>query len=124
MVRDLSKDPENTELLEDFWDSHQLRDDDEPHEHSTQAESPSADRVKRRQSQDSANGHVRARKRAVTAASALVHPGQSLSPHHPALSLPTFLDTFGPLIFPLYKAALLRKRILLVGQAPVEMLNF
>lgn len=44
-----------------------------------------------------------------------------MSPHHPALSLPIFLDTFGPLIFPLYKAALLRKRILLVGQAPVEL---
>ena len=32
-----------------------------------------------------------------------------------------FLDTFGPLIFPLYKTALLRKRILLVAQAPVEL---
>ena len=44
-----------------------------------------------------------------------------VSSHHPALSLPLFLDTFGPLIFPLFKAALLRKRILLVGQAPVEL---
>ena len=60
------------------------------------------------------------RKRAVTSASALAPPGQSLDPYHPALSLPSFLDTFGPLVFPLYKAALLRKRILLVGQAPVE----
>ena len=60
------------------------------------------------------------RKRAVTSASALAPPGQSLDPYHPALSLPSFLDTFGPLVYPLYKAALLRKRILLVGQAPVE----
>ena len=60
------------------------------------------------------------RKRAVTSASALAPPGQSLDPYHPALSLPSFLDAFGPLIFPVYKAALLRKRILLVGQAPVE----
>ncbi len=44
------------------------------------------------------------------------HP---LSPFHPASSLLDFLDTFGPLVFPLYRLALLRKRILFVGQAPV-----
>lgn len=60
------------------------------------------------------------RKRAVTSASALAPLGQSLDPYHPALSLPSFLDTFGPLVFPIYKAALLRQRVLLVGQAPVE----
>lgn len=49
-----------------------------------------------------------------------MQPDQLLPSHHPALSLPAFLDAFGPLIFPLYKAALLRKRILLVAQAPVE----
>ena len=43
-----------------------------------------------------------------------------LSPHHPALSLVDYLDTFGPLVFPLYQAALSRKRILLITQAPVE----
>jgi DENN domain-containing protein 11 len=45
----------------------------------------------------------------------------ALSPYHPAISLPTLIDTFGPLIYPLYKAALLRKRILLVTEAPVEL---
>ena len=30
------------------------------------------------------------------------------------------LDTFGPLIFPLYRASLLRKRILLMGSPPVQ----
>ena len=64
---------------------------------------------------------MRTRNRAVSTASALAPPGQALSSHHPALSLPVMLDTFGPLIFPLYKAALLRKRILLMGQAPVEL---
>jgi hypothetical protein len=43
----------------------------------------------------------------------------SLSPFHPASSLLDFFDTFGPLMFPLYRLALLRKRILFVGQAPV-----
>ena len=44
-----------------------------------------------------------------------------LSPYHPALTLPTLIDSFGPLIFPLYKAALLRKRILLMHEAPVQL---
>ncbi|KAF3913786.1 hypothetical protein ABW21_db0200299 [Orbilia brochopaga] len=60
------------------------------------------------------------RHRSISDATALIYPGQSLSPHHPALSLPDFVLTFGPLIFPLHRAALMRKRILLVSDAPVE----
>ncbi|KAF3929579.1 hypothetical protein ABW19_dt0207371 [Dactylella cylindrospora] len=60
------------------------------------------------------------RHRSISDATALILPGQSLSPHHPALSLPDFVLTFGPLIFPLHRAALMRKRILLVAEAPVE----
>ena len=41
-------------------------------------------------------------------------------PRHPILSMPDFTKLFGPLIFPLYRAALLRKRILMIGEAPVE----
>ncbi|KAJ5780020.1 hypothetical protein N7457_005180 [Penicillium paradoxum] len=44
----------------------------------------------------------------------------ALTPFHPASSLPDFMDCFGPLIFPLYRAALLRKRILFMGEAPVH----
>ena len=121
MARNLSKDPTRTEFLKTFWNKHQLHDETEPREHSKQPEFSSAAKAMRRESQTSPNGQRHSRKRAVTAASALAPPGQSLSPHHPALSLPAFLDTFGPLIFPLYKAALLRKRILLLGHAPVEL---
>jgi hypothetical protein len=39
---------------------------------------------------------------------------------HPALYMPGLLDSFGPLLFPLYRAALLRKRILLVSAPPVQ----
>lgn len=60
------------------------------------------------------------RHRSISDATALFAPGQQLSPHHPALSLPDFVLTFGPLIFPLHRAALMRKRILLVSEAPVE----
>jgi hypothetical protein len=35
--------------------------------------------------------------------------------------LSALIDFFGPLIFPLYKAALLRKRILIMHEAPVEL---
>lgn len=45
----------------------------------------------------------------------------ALTPFHPASSLPGFLECFGPLIFPLYRAALLRKRILFMTEAPVHM---
>lgn len=40
--------------------------------------------------------------------------------NHPALYMPDFLDSFGPLIFPLYRAALLRKRMLLLSHPPVQ----
>ncbi|KAF2769140.1 hypothetical protein EJ03DRAFT_107697 [Teratosphaeria nubilosa] len=39
---------------------------------------------------------------------------------HPALYMPGLLDSFGPLLFPLYRAALLRKRILFLGTPPVQ----
>ncbi|KAH9826352.1 Protein LCHN [Teratosphaeria destructans] len=39
---------------------------------------------------------------------------------HPALYMPGLLDSFGPLIFPLYRAALLRKRILFLTTPPVQ----
>ncbi|KAJ5131465.1 Protein of unknown function DUF2347 [Penicillium bovifimosum] len=44
----------------------------------------------------------------------------ALTPFHPASSLPDFVDCFGPLIFPLYRAALLRKRVLFMCEAPVH----
>ncbi|KAF6218072.1 hypothetical protein HO133_006484 [Letharia lupina] len=119
MARTLVQDPTKTQPLKDFWLAHKLPNEEDSQKEA--AESPSDGQAKRRQSQGSPNGKTRNRHRAVSTASALAPPGQSLSSHHPALSLPVLLDTFGPLIFPLYKAALLRKRILLVGQAPVEL---
>ena len=117
--RTLAQDPAKSQILEDFWLAHKLPGEEVSQQET--AESPSDGQAKRRQSQASPNGITRTRSRAVSTASALATPGQSLSSHHPALSLPVFLDTFGPLVFPVYKAALLRKRILLVGQAPVEL---
>lgn len=61
------------------------------------------------------------RKRARSDASAnLSSSGDYLTPDHPALSMTDLLKTFGPLVFPIHRAALLRKRILLLGSPPVQ----
>lgn len=117
----LVKDPSKTKSLEDYWQEHQYQEEEEAVGPISGEDSPSAMKEKRRQAKSSPNGQPRSRNRAVSGASALASPGQMLSAHHPALSLSTFLDTFGPLVFPLYKAALQRKRILLIGHAPVEL---
>ncbi len=54
--------------------------------------------------------------------SAVMSPSLSISQSHPALSMPELLDTFGPLLFPLHRALLLRKRVLLISQPPVHRL--
>lgn len=60
------------------------------------------------------------RNRAFSDAIVLENSRPALTPFHPASSLPDFVESFGPLIFPLYRAALLRKRILIMAEAPVQ----
>ncbi|KAL2818331.1 hypothetical protein BJX63DRAFT_419266 [Aspergillus granulosus] len=60
------------------------------------------------------------RSRALSDAIVLETPRPALTPFHPASSLPDFLTHFGPLLFPLYRAALLRKRVLFMAEAPVQ----
>ncbi|KAJ5359174.1 uncharacterized protein N7496_011587 [Penicillium cataractarum] len=60
------------------------------------------------------------RNRAFSDAMVLENSRPALTPFHPASSLPDFIESFGPLIFPLYRAALLRKRILIMAEAPVH----
>jgi hypothetical protein len=42
------------------------------------------------------------------------------STDEPLLSISKYLATFGPLVFPLYRASLLRKRVLMLGKTPVQ----
>lgn len=56
----------------------------------------------------------------MSATTAFISSHHALTPHHPALTLLRSIKLFGPLIFPLYRAALLRKRILVVTETPVE----
>ncbi|KAK5544559.1 hypothetical protein LTR23_004323 [Exophiala sp. CCFEE 6169] len=99
-------DLKNTTALEDYWDKHKLTPGD-------QGAQPSVE-VNGQQT----NGYRKSR--SMSTATTSIPPHHSLMPHHPALTLLDALRGFGPLIFPLYRAALLRKRILIVTDTPVE----
>jgi len=43
-----------------------------------------------------------------------------VSDYHPAHFLPDVMDMFGPLMLPLYRAVLVRNRVLVVTRPPVE----
>ncbi|KAL8773299.1 MAG: hypothetical protein Q9209_001693 [Squamulea sp. 1 TL-2023] len=121
LAKKLVKDPTRFEHLEEVWQEYRLQDDEEATAPTSGEGSPSAPKQNERQAKSSPHSQPKTRNRAVSSASALALPGQTLSNHHPALSLSKYLDTFGPLVFPLYRAALLRKRVLLLSHAPVEL---
>lgn len=124
MAVKLAADRKQTQMLVEYWEKCGTRDT------SGQAPAPITDSplnspalsfVKR--PSPKADGH--ARNRSASEGAALLPPGHRLSPFHPAWSLNRLLDTFGPLIFPIQRAALLRKRILISTHAPVhEACNF
>ncbi|KAJ5578677.1 uncharacterized protein N7459_007641 [Penicillium hispanicum] len=98
--------------LSDYWDSFQIGGNetavpDSPIDSPLSVRFPSGDRPSHRS-------------RAFSDAMVLETSRPALTPFHPASSLPDFMDCFGPLIFPLYRAALLRKRILFMTEAPVH----
>lgn len=95
----LAEDPNATAPLEEFWEE----------ESKPKATTPK---------QEVQQGHSRAR--ALSTITAVVPSDQSLPPYHPALSMLQYIDVFGPLAFRLQQAALLRKRILFVGNPPVR----
>ena len=110
LARDAIEDNDDRRPLEVFWESH-----GEDQAAGVDAPTPS---VIRRMSLPP--GLERKRKRSHSSSSPSLPFEQSATHDHPALAMPDLLDTFGPLIFPLYRAALLRKRILLLGSPPVQ----
>ncbi|KUI56992.1 Protein LCHN [Cytospora mali] len=124
MAARLAIDRKQTQLLDEYWDKCGTR---EPGRHLDLAAikdsplpSPALTFANPRQGQGE-----HARNRSASEGIALASPGHALSPFHPAWSLTKLLDTFGPLIFPIHRAALLRKRLLISAHAPVhEMCNF
>ncbi|KAI9783118.1 MAG: hypothetical protein M1839_004287 [Geoglossum umbratile] len=121
IARELAKDTSKTQALEDFWEAHRLHDElGMPHpEYSL--DSPSSLRLYKPSWTASATGsRSHRRNRSESDATGLVSAGQALTPFHPARSLLDFLCIFGPLVFPIYRAALARKRILLLTKVPIE----
>lgn len=64
------------------------------------------------------NGYRKSR--SMSTATNYLRSSRHLTPHHPASTILDSIKLFGPLIFPLFRAALLRKRILILTEAPVE----
>ncbi|KAI1467260.1 uncharacterized protein F4812DRAFT_56870 [Daldinia caldariorum] len=100
-------------ILEEYWQKHQAKE-----ESVAPAESVGSPSVAFHHLPKQPQGHVR--NRSASDGAALLPPGHRLSAYHPAWSLTKLLDTFGPLIFPIYRAALLRKRILISCHAPIQ----
>lgn len=101
------------QFLSDYWDSFRIGGPD-----SSAPDSPIGSPLSHRfRPGDRPATH---RNRAFSDAMVLENSRPALTPFHPASSLPEFMESFGPLIFPLYRAALLRKRILIMAEAPVH----
>lgn len=101
LAQQVVKNKSDTRPLEQFWK--QCTKDDA--DNTSQSQSPTAGLKRKRDMSDATT-------------SLLDH--SPLVSDHPALSMPALLETVGPLLFPLARAALLRKRILVLGSAPVQ----
>ncbi|KAK3313556.1 hypothetical protein B0H66DRAFT_566501 [Apodospora peruviana] len=122
MASALATDRTQTQPLEEYWEENGAPDASAPQPlRETPLDSPALSFKSGRPGPG--KGHTR--NRSASDGAALIPPGHRLSPYHPAWSLTSLLDTFGPLIFPIHRAALLRKRILISTHAPVhEACNF
>lgn len=123
MAASLAVDRKQTNLLEEYWVKCGTRDAAQVPQPIK--DSPLASPALGKRTVSGTRGVGHARDRSASDGAALIQPEHRLSPFHPAWSLTKLLDTFGPLIFPIHRAALLRKRILISTHAPVnEACNF
>ncbi|KAH7170198.1 hypothetical protein EDB81DRAFT_155278 [Dactylonectria macrodidyma] len=115
MAAKLAEDRKNTGILEDYWTANKEKPGQVNRRLSgeTPVSSPLAP-----SETFGREGHIR--NRSASDGTSVVPAGHRLSPYHPAWSLTSLLDKFGPLIFPIHRAALLRKRILISCHAPVH----
>ncbi|KAG5980903.1 hypothetical protein E4U55_003506 [Claviceps digitariae] len=107
----LAKDRDRTDILERYWDINKASDDEDGAEMRNTADIPDT---------PTREPTKHGRKRSASDGIALISHEHKLSSYHPAWSLVNLLDKFGPLIFPIQRAALLRKRILISCHAPVH----
>lgn len=126
MRRKLAKDRADTGLLESYWDANKAGKDTSqlpPTSGETPITTPAVTFSEPPAPQpqpppQARKGHTR--NRSASDGGALAPAEHRLSPYHPAWSLTSLLDKFGPLIFPIHRAALLRQRILISCHAPVH----
>ena len=115
LAKTLAKDSGEVQPLGDFWEEQTRHAGTKGEHEETQNGKGNANGGK---------GHSRAR--AISSASGmsasmgLGNRDETLPEYHPALSTLQYIDVFGPLVFRLQQAALLRKRILFVGMPPVR----
>ncbi|TID17797.1 hypothetical protein E2P81_ATG10771 [Venturia nashicola] len=96
---------DNLSPLEDYWDEHKAPSD-------SSGES----------SEDPISPFTAAQRKVKAISSVSLTPSnQTLPSFHPAHTILEYLDTFGPLLFPLHRAALLRKRILFITPPPLKL---
>jgi hypothetical protein len=101
MAAALAEDPDSVTPLEEFWQ--EQTEQSRPHGEALDGEG---------------RGHSRGR--AISTVSAVMKEDERLPQYHPALAILQYMDVFGPLVYRLQQAALLRKRILFVGIPPVR----
>jgi hypothetical protein len=108
----------DTHRLLDYWETYELSTNDSS---TAPPDSPLESPLSFRLRAPGDRPDPLQRNRAISDAIVLETSRPALTPFHPASSLPDFLDSFGPLIFPLYRAALLRRRVLFMAEAPVQL---
>ncbi|KAL6238931.1 hypothetical protein BDW75DRAFT_199927 [Aspergillus navahoensis] len=106
----------DTHRLSEYWETHEISANETSAAPDSPLESPLSLRLR---AHDDRPDPLQ-RRRAISDAIILETSRPALTPFHPASSLPDFLDSFGPLLFPLYRAALLRRRVLFMAEAPVQ----
>ncbi|KAG5931644.1 hypothetical protein E4U53_001665 [Claviceps sorghi] len=110
LAAQLAKDRNRTDVLERYWHTNKASDDDAQTIHGTPnlPDTPTREPTRHARTPSASDGL------------ASIPREHTLSSYHPAWSLVNLLDKFGPLIFPIHRAALLRKRILICCHAPVH----
>jgi hypothetical protein len=107
----LADDPSHTVPLEEYWAHHGVDKKSKGKNAQSQASEFSA---------PVRPGKDHSRARALSTITAVSPSDHSLPSFHPALSILEYIDTFGPLVFRLQEAALLRKRILFMTNPPIR----
>lgn len=111
LAREVVKNTSDTRALELFWQQHRAH----------QASGRSSTSAGATRDASSTGLESKKRKRALSDATLAGFNAEEPWPSdHPALHVPSILDMFGPLLFPLHRAALSRKRVLLLGSPSVQ----